>query len=308
MHSHMRVESSQIELRLLRTFLVLMQERSVSKAAARLNLSQPTMSHALARLRRLFNDPLLLNTYGAMTPTARGSEIRDEVEELVGRFDQLLVSSDAFDPATSRMRLSIMAPEFVSDLIAAPLMQRLEQQAAGIEVEFIAADPAKAQEFLEQGVVDFRLGWWPDPAPSLRHKLLWTEKLLCIARIGHPKWSNPARATEYFEAHHVRVKRLGQSFSMMTIDAAAARAGRKIHVSGWVQNASTMVEVVSRTDLVGTLSERLAGSLAKPSLQMSPMPIDVPDLKVVLYWHERTHRHPAHRWFRNLLSELARQR
>src|ERR1700761_928109 len=113
----MLADASQVELRLLRTFLVLMQERSVSKAALRLNLSQPTMSHALARLRRLFNDPLLLNTYGAMTPTARGVEIHAEIEDMVGRFDRLLVSSNAFDPATSQMRLSIMAPEFVGDLI-----------------------------------------------------------------------------------------------------------------------------------------------------------------------------------------------
>ncbi|HTH98475.1 MAG TPA: LysR family transcriptional regulator [Stellaceae bacterium] len=301
------IDAAQIELRLLKTFLVLMQERSVSRAAMRLNLSQPTMSHALGRLRRLFNDPLLLNTHGGMTPTARGLDVQAQVEELVQRFDRLLAPDEDFDPATSRVKLSIMAPEFAGDLIAPPLLHRLEQEAPHVEIEFIAADPSTALELLEQGTVDFRLGWWPDPAPALRHKLLWTEKLVCIARAGHPRWSAPVRAAEYFSARHLRIKRLGQSFSMMTIDAAAARAGHSIRVGSWVQNAATMVNVVATTDMVGTLSERLASHLIPTTVTISPLPFDVPDLKVVLYWHERTHRHPAHRWFRHLFADVVRQ-
>jgi DNA-binding transcriptional LysR family regulator len=300
-------DAAQIELKLLRTFLVLMQEHSVSKAALRLNLSQPTMSHALGRLRRLFNDPLLLNTHGGMTPTARGHEIRAEVEALVQRFDRLLAPDEAFDPTTSRIKMSIMAPEFAGDLLAPPLLHRLEQEAPGIEIEFIAADPLAALELLELGQIDFRLGWWPDPAPALRHKLLWTEKLVCIAGAGHPHLSDPVRATEYFAARHLRIKRLGQSFSMMTIDSLAARAHQPIRIGGWVQNAATMVNVVAATEMIGTLSERLASSLATPEIRLSRLPFDVPELKVALYWHERTHGHAAHRWFRNLFTDVVRR-
>jgi DNA-binding transcriptional LysR family regulator len=262
------------------------------------------MSHALARLRKLFNDPLLLNRYGAMTPTARAQEIFVEIEELLARFDKLLESPEEFNPATSQMRLSIMAPEFASSLIAAPLLGRLEKEAPNIEIEFVIGDPTRALELLEAGVVDFRLGWWPDPAPVLRYRLLWEEQLVCVMRPGHPLSGKPLTENDYFEARHVRVQRPGRSFSMTDIDAAASRAGRKIRVNAWVSNASAMAHVVGKTDLVGAMSERLAASFSEKELRAVPIPFEIPHLKVALYWHERTHRHAAHQWFRKLMFEV----
>lgn len=298
-------EPGMSELRLLRTFLMLVQEKSVSRAAQRLNLSQPTLSHALAKLRRMFDDPLLIRTSGAMAPTARCLDIKAEVEDLLPRFERLLAKSNEFDPATSRLRLTIMAPEFASDVIGPRLLKRVQQESATIEIEFITTDPIQAMELLEQGAIDFRLGWWPQPAPALRRKLLWTDRLCCIVRASHPLLASPFTAETYLAARHVRVRRPGRSYSMATIDSAAAKAGRKIQVAAWVQNAHIMARVVAATDLVGTLSERLAAQLSHLAIKRSPLPLDVPNLKVALYWHERTHRSPVHRWFRSLLVEVA---
>jgi DNA-binding transcriptional LysR family regulator len=262
------------------------------------------MSHALARLRTLFNDPLLLNRSGAMTPTARAQEIFVEVENLLARFDKLLEVPEEFDPLNSRTRLSIMAPEFASDFIAAPLLCRLAKEAPHVEVKFVAGDPVRALELLEAGTVDFRLGWWPDPAPVLRHRPLWSEKLVCIMRKDHPLAIAPMDENHFFDANHIRITRQGRSFSIANIDAAANRAGRKMQVSAWVPNASTMARVIANTDLLGVMGERLAASFSYMNLQLVPMPIDIPDLRVALYWHERSHRHPAHRWFRKVLSEI----
>lgn len=306
--SGVAVEPGLSELKLLRTFLVLVQERSVSRAAMRLNLSQPTLSHALARLRRMFDDPLLIRTSGAMAPTARCLEIRSDVEDLLARFDRLVAQSDEFDPATSRLRLTIMAPEFASDVIGPLLLRRLQQQSATIEVEFITTDPIQAMDLLEQGAIDFRLGWWPQPAPALRRKLLWTDRLCCILRAGHPLLKAPLTADKYLNARHVRVSRPGRSYSMASIDSAAAKAGRKVQVAASVQNAHIMARMVAATDMVGTLSERLAGDLSHLAIETCPLPLDVPKLKVALYWHERSHRSPVHQWFRGLLVEVARER
>jgi DNA-binding transcriptional LysR family regulator len=301
----MPTDLQHIDLQLLRTFLVLIQERSVSRAGVQLNLSQPTMSHALARLRKLFNDPLLLNRYGAMTPTARALEIFVEIEDLLARFDRLVESPEEFDLRTSQISFSVMAPEFASNLIATPLFKRLEKEAPNVKCEFVGGDPVRAFEVLEAGVTDFRLGWWPDPEPVLRHRLLWSEKLVCILRHGHPLLAKSLTDKDYFEASHIRVKRLGRSFSMSDIDAAASRAGRKVAVNAWVPNAWTMANVVAQTDLIGTMSERLVASFPGIGLKSVPLPFKIPDLKVALYWHERTHRNAAHRWFRKLLSEIS---
>jgi DNA-binding transcriptional LysR family regulator len=294
------------DLNLLRTFLVLIQERNVSRAALRLNLSQPALSHALARLRRMFNDPLLIRASGAMTPTARCLELRGEIEDLLARFDRLTTPAGEFDPAISRLHLTIMAPEFATDVIAPVLLNRIQQLSSTIDIEFITTDPIEAMGLLEQGAIDFRLGWWPQPAPALRRKLLWTDKLCCILREGHPLLVGSLTAEKYFNARHVRVRRPGRSYSMASIDDAAAKAGSKAHIAAWVQNAHSMAAVVANTDMIGTLSERLARQASHSAVQIRELPLDVPRLKVALYWHERTHRSPVHRWFRSLLFEVAR--
>jgi DNA-binding transcriptional LysR family regulator len=295
------------DLNLMRTLLVLVQEASVSRAAAKLNLTQPTLSYALGQLRRIFDDPLLVRAGGRMSPTARCLEIADEVRELLVRFDRLTSDTHAFDPAATRLRMTIMAPEFATDLIAPALIRRVAQHSATIDVEFITTDPIEALALLEQGAIDFRLGWWPQPAPGLRRKLLWTDKLCCILRKGHPLLSASLTAETYFGAPHVRVRRPGRSYSMAWIDKAAAHAGKKPQVAAWVQNAHTMASVVAGTDMIGTLSRRLAKHLSDQSIVLRDLPLDVPNMKVALYWHERTHGSAAHRWLRTLLFETAGQ-
>jgi DNA-binding transcriptional LysR family regulator len=92
---------------------------------------------------------------------------------------------------------------------------------------------------------------------------------------------------------------------MASIDSAASQLGERLQVGAWVQNAHTLANVVAETDLVGTLSKRLAKGLARHGIVQRDLPLDVPKLKVALYWHERTHQSAAHRWLRTLLFEVA---
>jgi DNA-binding transcriptional LysR family regulator len=293
------------DLKLMRTFLVLVQESSVSRAAAKLNLSQPTLSHALRQLRHLFDDPLLVRTGGQMSPTARCSELAGEVRELLARFDQLTSQAKLFDPASARLRMTIMAPEFATDVLAPSFIDEVKKRSPSTEIEFITTDPIEALALLEQGSIDFRLGWWPQPAPALRRKLLWTDSLCCILRKDHPLLAGTLTKEAYFNAVHVRVRRPGRSYSMASIDSAASQLGERLQVGAWVQNAHTLANVVAETDLVGTLSKRLAKGLARHGIVQRDLPLDVPKLKVALYWHERTHQSAAHRWLRTLLFEVA---
>lgn len=293
------------DLKLMRTFLVLVQESSVSRAAAKLNLSQPTLSHALSQLRELFDDPLLVRTGGRMAPTARCLELADEVRELLARFDRLTSWVGPFDPASARLKMTIMAPEFATDVLAPSFIDEVRRRSPLTEIEFITTDPIEALSLLEQGAIDFRLGWWPQPAPALRRKLLWTDSMCCILRKGHPLLGGALTKEAYLDAVHVRVRRPGRSYSMASIDDAASQLGEKLHVGAWVQNAHTLASVVAETDMVGTLSRRLAKRLAHQSNVQRDLPLDVPKLKVALYWHERTHSSAAHRWLRTLLFDVA---
>ncbi len=296
-----------MDLKLLRCFQVLMTERNVSRAAARLELSQPAMSHALARLRTLFDDALLVRSKGDMVPTARATELEAEVRGILESTDRLVRKPSAFDPASARARFSIMAAEPVEYLLAAPLMRKLAD-APGIDVDFTPADRQHAQGLLERGEIDFRTGWWPNPATMLRCKLLFRDRLVCVARKGHPAMRGRVTVEQFLAASHVRVRSASAGPSMQAVDDAVASLRKELRVTLRVHGIFSLCYAVSHSDLIAVVPESLARRLAVDHpLQLLPLPLAVPDLRIALYWHERTHKQPGHRWFRQLLTEVARE-
>lgn len=295
------------DFRLLRCFVTLMAERSVSKAAARLELSQPAMSHALGRLRRLFDDPLLLKGHGRMTPTARALELETEVRTLLTGAERLVRRPAEFAPATTRARFVVMSPEFVEYLLAPRLVAHVEAHAPGIDIAFRTSDPQHAPDWFESGEIDIRLGWLPDPPPLLRVKLLFRDPLVCIARRNHPQLKGRITAAQYLEASHARVERPRTQVSTGAVDVAVAGIGGRLRIALQAQNAFTLANAVAQSSLISTVPERLARAMAAHlPLQILPLPLDVPDARIAMYWHERTHKQPAHRWFRQLLADAAR--
>jgi DNA-binding transcriptional LysR family regulator len=297
----------ELDFRLLQCFAALMAERSVSKAATRLELSQPAMSHALGRLRRLFDDPLLLKGHGHMTPTARALELEIEVRALLAGAERLVSRPAEFVPATTHARFVVMTPEFVEYLLAPLLVAQVEAHAPGVDIAFRTSDPEHAPDWFESGEIDIRLGWLPDPPPLLRVKLLFRDPLVCIARRNHPRLKNRITAEQYLAAAHVRVERPRTRVSTGAVDAAVATLGGRLRIALQVQNAFALANAVAQSSLVSTVPERLARVMASHHpLQILPLPLDVPDVRIAMYWHERTHKQPAQRWFRQLLAETAR--
>jgi DNA-binding transcriptional LysR family regulator len=295
------------DLKLLMCFDALMAERSVSRAAERLNLSQPAMSHALARLRRLFDDPLLLKGRGLMTPTSRALQLEGQVRDLLSALRRLAEQPAAFEPATARVRFSVMAPEYAEYLLAAPVALHLQREAPNVALDFRASDPDRALDWLARGDLDFRLGWWPEPPAALRYKMLFRDRLVCAVRKNHPRFKASISTDDYLAAAHVRVQTPRTSVSSGALDEAATALQHTLDVTLKVQNLAVMSEVVSTSNLVATLPERLAARLQdKYPLQVLPLPLAVPDIRMALYWHERTHKHAAHRWFRQAVSDAAK--
>jgi DNA-binding transcriptional LysR family regulator len=301
------MDSTGVDLKLLRCFAVLMAERNVSRAAVRLDLSQPAVSYALARLRSIFDDALLVRSKAGMLPTARAIELEAEVRTILESAERLVRRPSAFDPADARVCFSIMAAEPVEYLLAAPLMQKLGD-APGIDVDFTPAHRQNAQGLLERGEIDFRLGWWPNPAPMLRYKLLFRDRLVCLARKGHPALRGRVTVEQFLAAPHVRVHSAGVGPSMQAIDDAVASLRRAIRVALRVHGIFSLCHAVSHTDLVAVVPESLARRLATDNpLQILSLPLAVPDLRIALYWHEHTHKQAGHRWFRQRLTDVARE-
>lgn len=295
------------DLRLLKTFQVLMAERSVSRAATHLGLSQPAMSHCLAKLRAVFDDPLLIKRSGLMVPTQRGLDLQKEVTALLQRVQRLIAAPSAFSPLTAKQHFRVMSPEFAGALMTPPLLLKLARDAPNVDVSFQAADPTRALEYLESGEFDCRLGWWPAPAPGLRHKILFADRMVTIVRSDGAHARGGLTREQYLDARHIRVQPPGLSFSMRSLDQAAVRLGHRLRIAALVQNAIIMMESIERSDFIGTMTERLAQRLVRHfGVRILPLPLTVPDLKVALYWHERTQRQPAQRWFRETLAHVSK--
>jgi DNA-binding transcriptional LysR family regulator len=294
------------DLKLLQCFEVLMAERSVSRAAARLNMSQPAMSHALGRLRQVFDDPLLLKGDREMTPTQRALALQGEVHDLLASAERLTRKPSAFVPDTAQMKFTVMAAEHVEYVLAPRLIAQLQKEAPGIDIDFVHANREQALRLLERSEIDLRLGWWPEPAAKLRYRFLFRDRLVCIARQGHSQIDGKLTADEFVRTPHIRIlTRSGPSHR--AIDQAVAGLHRKLRVAVRVQNAFDLSNIIAGSDFVATVPERQARMLAgKFPLQILRLPVNVPDVRIAMYWHEHTHKEPAHRWFRDRLAETAK--
>ena len=295
------------DLQLLRCFEALLAERGVSRAAAKLGLSQPAMSHALARLRTLFDDPLLARGRGGMTPTGRALALEPQVREALSAAYRLVEKRTVFRPSESRHEFTVMTAEYVEYLLLPRLIARLREEAPFVRVTFRSAQPERALEWLERGELDFRLGWWPESAPALRAKRLMRDPLVCVARRGHPLITGAVTDEQFMGIPHVvQSERMGSA--RRAIDQAVLSRHRQLQVQFKVQDALALCNAVVHSDLIGTLPERFARALAtKFPLQVLPIPMAIAEIRQAMYWHERTHNEPSHQWFRQLISDLAKE-
>ena len=294
-----------IDRTLLRCFDALVTERSVSRAAERVGVSQPTMSNALARLRVVFGDPLLLRARGMMTPTNRALELVEPVRSAISNIDGILARSRTFDPATSHARFVLTAPEYVEYTLVPRLVQALENVAPNIALDVRSVNPAKALEWLESGELDLRVGWVRDPPSSLRSKLLFRDRFVCLARHGHPKVRGRLGLQQYLTLPHVRARTSPRSDFWRVLDEAGD-GRRRTRVAHVVQDFMVIPRVVAATDLIAVVPERFAHTAADRNvLQVLRSPLRLPPICIAAYWHERSQREPAHRWFRKILTEVA---
>ena len=312
-----------VELGALRCLIALMRERSVTRAARRLRLSQPATSHILAGLRRRFGDVLFVRSAGGMLPTPRALEIAEEATRIVDAVDRLSGERRRFDPTTERCAFAITVPEYFERVLAPPLLTRLQTEAPGIAVELRAPNPDLSRGWLDSGEVDFRIAWIHDPWPESRFARLPEDRFVCLVRHGHPQVGDRLRLEDFFSLPHVRpaiavkarnLQADGGTLSLEQYLGVAHRgrdgvrhASRRIRIVMLAQSFATLPQLVAQSDAIATVPLRLAGTI-DPRLPVRVLrpPLALPPLQGALYWHERTNTDPRHRWFRRLLIDVAR--
>jgi DNA-binding transcriptional LysR family regulator len=300
-----RVDLADVNLNLLGALDALLHERSVTGAARRAHVTPSAMSHALAELRELFDDPLLVRAGRGMALTPRADAIALPLRRVLLDAQAIVRDRGGFDPRTAVRNFVIAAPDFLSVLILPELMAAVAREAPRVSLEIVPSTRRGNAWMLETGELDLALGAIVDEAPGIRRIDLCTEGFACAVRREHPTIRGKLTLDDYVATSHLLIT-LGDSARPTWVDEALAARGRRRHVALRVRHFMAAPLVAARTDLVMTGPSMLIKYFAAlVPLQVLEPPITLPTYPEEAYWHERFDSDPAHRWLREIVRRTA---
>ncbi len=301
------------DLNLLRIFDLLFEERSVSRAAQRLNLTQSAVSHALKRLREVIGDPLFTRGANGLSPTARAEELAPQLREILVRIRTAL-TPPAFAPGASQRTFTIATGSYICRLVVPHLIVMMRASAPGIRLRIVNIDQALLDE-LDQGTVDVAVGSFGDVPARIRVQPLFRDMLVWVSSRHHPLANaQPDGRTLAAEPslsimpdypfRPLRSDGAGERMTRRTIigNIGESPEGNYGDVPARVYDVDTATAVVGRTDLFAILPRRLAAVRAKEEgLHLYDTPTAAPDIELALLWHSRFSEDPGLTWLRSLI-------
>lgn len=284
-----------LDLNLLQTLDVLLEELNVTRAAQRLNLSQPSVSAQLARLRRVLDDPLLLPGPRGMLPTARAEALRDPLRLALEALTRAVAPPDVFNPAHADQTWRIAATDYMSSALVLPALNLIRDAAPRSRMAVFTLNPPQVAQQLEKGEMDLVFHTGDNAPPTLHQRKLFSERYVLAGRRDHPQLQQPPTLDQFCQLEFVLISPDGGGFSAAT-DSALAKLGRKRRVALSVPHFLFMLEVLASSDLVAVLPERLVRNT--PHLRVFTPPLEIPGFDILMLWHQRLHRDPAQQWLR----------
>lgn len=296
------MDGKRLDLNLLVTLEALLAEQNVTRAAERLHLSQPAVSAQLARLRALFDDPLLVPAQRGMTPTAKALELLAPLRQSLEQVRATVSDHANFDPARAQLTLTIACTDYLQAVVVQPLCLALQQRAPGVRVAMRGLDLQALDAQMVRGEVDLALMTPAAAPPNLRSRALFDEVYVLIGRHAHPRLRKGLTAQAYAQLDHVVVSLRGGDFATPVDDTLAA-LGLRRRVAVSAASFLLVPQLVARSDLVALVPGRLAQGSAHPLRSVAP-PFPVEGFAVGMVWHERSHGHAGHRWLRETLHAM----
>ena len=289
-----------LDIGMLRTFDALLRERSVSRAASRLFLSQPAVSASLKRLRDTFADPLFTRTAHGVQPTARAMALAPHVESVLLEVSKLLNAERGFDPATSDRIFRVSGSDYSSQRMLPAVCFDLVRLGSRVRLLWESANFATLAERLKRGDLD--LGVIPRLAPpvEIEHRRLYEDSYVAVARRGHPAFADGLGLAAFCDTPQVFFG-YGASWLDDHIDQLLARQGLQRRMQVAVTSFAQMAGILARTDHLSVFPRRVA--LAhEAELQSWPLPFDMPQYTVYLCWDRRSDDDAGVAWLREALA------
>lgn len=290
---------SRLDLNLLVTLDALLAENNVTRAARRLNLSQPAVSLQLARLREALGDPLLLPGPRGMRPTARAESLREPLRAALQALRHAVDGGAGFDPAAATQRWHIAASDYTQMTVLLPIIPLLRREAPLTSLAVLPKLPGQLGRSAESGEIDLALHVADEAPPGMRRRLLFDERYVLAGRHDHPALRRRPSLAQFCRLDHLVVSPEGGGFSAAT-DQALSRQGLSRRVVLSVPNFATAAAVLATTDIVAMLPARLMAHVT--GLRAVEPPLAIDGFTMSMLWHERVHRDPAHAWLRERIA------
>ena len=295
-----------LDLNLLVVFAAVHETRSVSKAAERLGLRQPTVSAALARLRTAFGDDLFVRAAGAMQPTPKAMRLAPGIKAALAGLGTTLADAAPFSPGVVERTFTIASTDYTTLVLLPGLMNAIKAQAPNVDVRVVGYDKGDIPDLIARDEIDLALGVFQDAPPRAVRKRLCQERFVGLCRSSHPLLAGgPMPLDAYAAAGHalVTVRRDGQG----EIDTALKARGLSRRIALTLPHMLTLPPILETSDLLSALPERVALKVAGRSLQLFDLPIRLPPWRIEMLWNAGARSDPGSGWLRSTIAAVAAQ-
>lgn len=293
---------SRIDLNLLVVLDAIYTEGGITRAAGKLHLTQPAISHSLGRLRELFRDELFVREGRAMVPTPLARNLIDPVRRALRGLEVTLNELEAFDPATTQKRFTLAVRDVFESTVLPPLLRRVGREAPSVDVAAVQIERRALESELAAGTLDAALDVLLPLSDQVRRRRISLDRHVVVARKNHPAVRRGLTLATYLKQHHVLVSSRRSGPGLEDVELSRQGLSRRIRLR--CQHYFAACRVVSQTDLVLTMPGTYA-KIANRQFgnQILPLPLDMPPLDAYLYWHASVDNEPANRWLREHIAD-----
>lgn len=291
-----------IDLNLLVVLEAIYSEGGLTRAAARLNVTQPAISYSLGRLRELLGDPLFVREGHAMTPTPFTRNMIEPLRRALRSVETVLSDLDRFEPPTAERRFTLGCRDALESRVLPRLMSRITQAAPNVELATVQFSRREVKADLFSGRLDVVTDVILPKSRHIRHLPLSSDRLAVVARRNHPAINGEMSLKAYLEQDHILVS--SRPSGPGVEDFELGRRGMQRRVVLRCQHYFAALRVVAETDLMVTMPQRLARIVSQEfSHQILPFPMEMPQHEHYLIWHENMDEDPANRWLREQIIQ-----
>lgn len=294
-----------LDLNLLIVLEALWSEGSVTRAAERLHVAQPTVSNALKRLRVYFGDPLLVRSGGGMRPTPRAKELIGPFRTALSHIERTVEGESAFVPTSSERVFRLATTDYVSLVLLPQLLDLLRQSAPSIRIAVTELNVAAPLEDLKSGDIDLVLGSLEPGRQDIHHSELFTDEYICLVRQSHPVIKRRVSLQQFANASHIAIRRQHGGTGGL-LDDILGQQGLQRRIAIYLPHFASAPFVLLSSDLVLTTGARI-GKLLQQNfpLQLLRHPVRLRPFVVYQMWHQRSDKEPGHQWLRQTVSAIA---